>query len=335
MKILIVKLSSLGDIVHSLPVLHLLREEYPNGEIDWLVGNKGYDFLKLMAGISNLYLFNVSTINKLKSKKYDYIIDLQGLFKTGLISKLIGGKDIIGFKNTREYADIFYNKKIDAGSLFNTNRHIVDLNLELVKELIVHKTLELNKIKFGIPKITVCENSHISGMLKKPSALVLPATTWASKMWPLNSFAELINELSHNYNVIVSALKSDTKYLEPLFEELFCMGVSVHNLVGKTSIIDLIYLIQNVNLVIGLDSGGLHIAAAVKNDYGAPHVIGIYGPTSIYRNGPYNSIQDVAYLKELNCLFCRKRTCPLGHHKCMNDLHPSFVMDKIKALSMV
>ena len=80
-----------------------------------------------------------------------------------------------------------------------------------------------------------------------------------------------------------------------------------------------------LDFVIGLDSAGLHLASAIKNDYASCEVIGIYGPTSPYRSGPYGSIQNCLYLADLECIACRKKKCPLGHHRCMGDITPEQV----------
>src|SRR3990167_1509002 len=96
-KFLIIKLSSLGDIVHTLPVANELRNKFPDSRIDWLVGTKGYELLKLIPTLNNVYQFNFSSLKQIRKNKYDYVVDVQGLFKTGLISRFIAAKKIIGF----------------------------------------------------------------------------------------------------------------------------------------------------------------------------------------------------------------------------------------------
>ncbi len=72
-----------------------------------------------------------------------------------------------------------------------------------------------------------------------------------------------------------------------------------------------------------MDSAGIHIASATNNDFGYPDVIGLYGPTSPHRSGPYNLLKNCLYLSDLECIACRKKQCPLGHHNCMNDIVPN------------
>lgn len=328
-KFLIVRLSSLGDIVHTLPVVHQLKQNYPDSQVDWLVGKKCCEFLSLISEIDNIYLPRISDLIQIQKNKYDFVIDVQGLFKSALLSKLSLGKKIIGFKNTREFADIFYDLKINAGPLFKTSKHIVDLNLELVSPLLGEK---LSKVKFLIPKINEYSSSKDFKISKnKKSIIVFPATTWKSKLWPLNYWYEFISQLSGKFRIYLCAAKSDFSLIGDLINKLDSNLIDYTNLSGKTTTMDLIYLIQNSNLVIGMDSFGLHLASAIKNDFGFPEIVGIYGPTSPKRSGPYNLLGNCLYLSELECIACRKKTCPLGHHACMNNIVPDYVIEMINS----
>ena len=338
MKFLIVRLSSLGDVIHALPIVYALRKQYPKAKIDWLTGNKGYELLSLIKELDNVYLADLKNLSLVKEQNYDYVIDAQGLFKSAFLSKLVKGKKIIGFKEAREFASIFYDVKIETEGLFNSKTHIVNLNLELLDGLIEKESF--SDIKFLIPKIFSVENAFISDLVKvndaKPSVVIFPCTTWDSKHWKLDYWYESISALSKQYVVYICASKADLELISPLISKLDLNNIKYKNLIGKTKIKDLIYLIQHSDLVIGLDSAGLHLASAIKNDHSSPEVIGIYGPTSVIRNGPYNLSKDCLSLQELECISCRKKKCPLGHHKCMNDIYPGKLLkmadSKIKAV---
>ena len=329
-RFLIVKLSSLGDVVHALPLVSELRSKFPDSRIDWLVGDKGYELLKLIPTLSNVYKLNFDSLRQIRKNQYDYVIDVQGLFKTGLISRFAASKKVIGFKNTREFADLFYDEKINVGNLFKTKKHVVDLNLQLLSGIINNP--DSKKINFQIPKLQPDKISPLKHDRNK-KALLLPSTTWESKKWDLDHWYELVALISSEYRIIISGATSDIDYIEPLVLKLSKNNILFENFIGKTNINDLIYLIQNVDLVIGLDSGGLHLASAIKNDYGKPNVIGIFGPTSIFRNGIYKEPDHCIYLKDLECIPCRKKICPLGHHKCMQYLTPDKVIPMLKSLS--
>lgn len=329
MKFLIIRLSSLGDIIHSLPLVYRLRQSFPNAQIDWLTGEKGYELLSLIKEIDNIYILSLKNIFLIQKQNYEYVIDVQGLFKSALISKFCLGKKIIGFKNTREFADIFYDKKISVGNLFKTDKHIVDLNLELISDLVGKKE---EKIKFLIPKIQKPDNEDVLSTInnKSKKIIVFPSTTWESKLWEMDYWFELIQMISSDSQVYLCASNSDLCFITPLIDKLDLNRVNYKNLVGQTSIKDLIHLIQNVDLVLGLDSAGLHLAGAIKNDYSFPEIIGIYGPTSVVRNGLYGEVERCLYLKDLECIACRKKNCPFGHHKCMEEILPERVYRLVK-----
>lgn len=325
MKFLIVRLSSLGDIVHTLPIVWKLRKSFPSSQIDWLVGKSGYELLSSISEINNVLLPSFKNISFIQNNSYDYVIDVQGLFKSAFLSKLAKGKKIVGFRNAREFSYLFYDEKINVGNLFVTSKHIVDLNLELVAN-ITEKSNE--KIKFLVPRIKEPSNKTICSV-NKESIIVFPLTTWESKQWPLDYWFHFISRISNNFSVYLCASNSDLTFLNILLSKLDEFQIPYINLIGKTNIVDLIYLIQNVRLVIGLDSFGLHLSSAIRNDYGNPEVVGIYGPTSPNRNGPYGQIENCFYLSHLDCISCRKKKCPLGHHKCMSDILPSMLIDKV------
>ena len=325
MKFLIVRLSSLGDIVHTLPIVNALRQNSPDSQIDWLVGKSGFEFLSLVKEINNVYELNYKNILLIQKEKYDYTIDVQGLFKSAFLSKLSFGRKTIGFKNTREFADVFYDEKVNVGNLFKTKKHIVDINLELISSSVKNND---SKVKFLIPEIFESANTHIPKPTSQ-SVVVFPGTTWESKLWPMNYWFELIKNISRDFQIFVCGSTDDLDFINPLITKLDSENIRYINLTGKTNIKNLIYLIQNARLVIGMDSFGLHLSSAIKNDTGKPDVIGIYGPTSPIRNGPYNLINNCLHLSELECIACRKKHCPLGHHACMNNIIPSYVGDMI------
>ena len=335
MKILVVRLSSFGDVVHTLPVLYELKKINPAFQVDWLTSKKCFQFLSLIKEIDHLYCLSLSSIIKIIKEKYDFVIDVQGLFKTSVISRICLSKKVIGFKSTREFADIFYDKKVNVGSLFNTKEHIASLNLKLLLPIVPSHSAK--QIRFLIPKIDKPDNFDLLNLQnEKPFVVVFPSTTWKSKLWPLDYWFELIKSLSSDFKIVISGSNNDIAYCSPLIKKLTLNNISFVNLLGKTSMKDIIFLIENCNLVIGHDSGPLHLASAIKSDYSYPEVIGIYGPTSVFRNGPFTG--HYINMAQLDCIPCRKKICPLGHHKCMKELSPKeverFVREKL-ALSHV
>src|SRR3989338_31231 len=327
MKFLIVRLSSLGDIIHSLPLINEIKNNFPDSQIDWLVGKDGYGLLSLIKEINKIYL--PQDILLIQKQNYDYVIDVQGLFKSAFLSKLSFGKKIVGFKNSRELSPLFYDLKIDVGNLFITKKHIIHMNLELISSI---TKKHLSKVKLLIPQISNIENKNIKEIIvkkNKKSLLFSPGTTWKSKMWPMDYWFNLVSKLSKDFQVILCGAEGDLKYISELIINLDSSSIDYKNLIGKSSFSELIYLIQNVDLVLGMDSFALHMASAIKNDFGFPGVVGIYGPTSPLRTGPYNCINNCLFLSEMECIACRKKECPLMHNNCMKNITPDEVAEMI------
>lgn len=325
-KFLIVRLSSLGDIVHTLPLVHKLKTYFPNSQVDWLVGKGCYELLSYISEIHNVFLPTLKDLLVIRNSLYDYVIDVQGLFKSAFLCRLARGKKIIGFKLSREFSHLFYDERVDLGDLFNTRRHVVDLNLELLNKIANNQSY---KVKFLIPRVERPDNKNLVN-IDNNSIIVFPSTRWESKMWPSEYWFDFVSEISKSSKVYICASLKDLRQISDLISKLNKFKIPYISLIGKTNIKDLMYLIQNIKLVVGMDSFGLHLASAIKNDYESPEVIGIYGPTSPYRNGPYSGDpKDYLYLSDLECIGCRKRKCPLGHHKCMKDILPSMVLEKV------
>ena len=220
MKFLIIKLSSLGDIIHSLPIVYRIRKQYPNSQIDWLTGNKGFEILSLIEDINKVYLLSLESICLIQKQKYDYVIDVQGLFKSALLSKLSFGKKTIGFKGARELADIFYDKKVDVGHLFKTNRHIVNMNLTLIDSLV---DSENDKIRFLLPKVSkTCSGllQHATTENLNKKLIIFPSTTWESKLWSMDYWFELIKKMSSEFQIYLCASNSDLRFIKTLIDKL-------------------------------------------------------------------------------------------------------------------
>lgn len=335
----------MGDVIHTLPVVDFLMKKYPHVQIDWLTSKKGYGILPLIKQINKVYLLSLQSLREIRKQRYDYVIDIQGLFKSAFLSRISHGKKIVGFKNTREFADVFYDLKIDVGNLFRTDKHIVDLNIKMISSLDFENSKcisspfseQIENIKFLIPEIVEIDNKDVLNILNrknksslKPLMLLFPSTTWKSKLWSMEYWFELMSKSSGSYNLCICGTKNDLESLNGLITNLKANEIQYENFLGKTNIKDLIYLIQNAELVLGMDSFGLHLASAIKNDFGSPDVFGIYGPTSPLRTGPYKHSANCLYLKELDCIGCRKKQCPLEHHNCMKKIVPEQVINFIQ-----
>jgi ADP-heptose:LPS heptosyltransferase len=162
-----------------------------------------------------------------------------------------------------------------------------------------------------------------------PLAILIPGTTWSSKIWPVQQWTGLAQKLVEaNYQIGIVGGPADIEANQLIEKELFAgTKGGVLNLTGSTSLLDLIPLFQVCDLVIGADTGPLHIAAAT----GKPKVVGIFGSTPSGRNGPYGK-QGAAIALGLSCQPCFAKTCPLGTIACLKDMDYGYVFEQIQTL---
>lgn len=323
-RILIVKLSSIGDAVHALPALRTLRHNLPDAYIAWIVEEKAREVLEGNEDINRVITINtrkwrkslkgsvfrefLEVIKILRRERFDTAIDIQGLFKSGIISYISGAKTIIGFdsKNCREYLNtLFTNIKVSPE---DKDIHVVDKNLSLLKPL----GLKEIKREFHI-KTSPGDTEYINEFLsqhnpnRKPLIAINPSAGWRTKEWGMGNYARLADR-------IISEMGADVIFTWGPGEETMIKDVTAsmsHTplIAPPTSIKQLVALLKECSLFIGGDTGPLHLAAAIKIQ-----TIAIYGPSDPLRNGPYGDNHITIY-KKLDCSGCYKRRCDTI--KCM------------------
>lgn len=333
MKILIVKLSSIGDVVHTLPALYALRSAYPSAKIDWLVEEAASNIL-----IGHPLLNDVFTVKKngwfgdfrntynvaknIRATDYDIVLDFQGLFKSGIWVFLSNGKKRIGFDKSREMSYLFLNEMLPA---YDPDKHAVDRYLDIVKYL----KIDADEIKFPI-HISENEKKKVSGLLKAnniwegmPFVIVNPEARWQTKLWDIKKFAGLCNEIMDRLGLKVVVVGAS--YGDKNKEIASLTNNRVIDLTGKTTLRELAHLMSLSSVVATVDSGPMHIAAAM----GAP-VVAIFGPTAPWRTGPYGKIHNIVR-KELPCSPCFSRACRSKDNMCMKEIEAGDVMKAVEA----
>ena len=329
-KILIIRLSAIGDIVHSLPTAYAIRQKYPNAQIDWLVEERFYSLVKLNPYIDNVvilprqkwsellkndFLEGVKSIwkfiKKMRKRKYDISLDLQGLFKSSFAGFLFKPNLRMGPSDGRELSQLFYQAKIDTPA---KTCHRVEKYLHFAGALDV-KTDEVN---YGL-KITPVIKSRVSRLFEmekinidKKIIILNPFTNWKSKNWFLDRYFELANKLIElGYYVIFTGSeeeKGSINNFETIDSKAFC------NLAGKTSLEELVEIYRRADLYIGGDTGPTHIAAAV-----GLKVVALMGPTSPETNGPYGKGHTVIQDNSLKCIRCWDKQCS-RNMQCMKSI---------------
>jgi heptosyltransferase-1 len=324
-KILIIKPSSLGDVVHSLPFLNAVKTRFSDAEIHWLIAKGLERLLERHPMISKLWIINKDawknivnirvTINELKvllkqikMEDFDIVIDLQGLLRSGIITAATRAPVRIGFTEAREGSRLFYTHKVKGGRII----HAVDRYLKIAGFL----GCDINDICFPLP---LSFNSALSTQnlaLSKEYAVIVPGARWKTKMWPLEKYGKLSAMLPLN-NVIIGS-KRDVDIADKIVA--LSKGKAI-SLAGKTDLKELIEVMRGAKFVVSNDSGPMHIAAAL----GIP-VFGIFGPTDPLRTGPYG--EGHTLIKEkISCAPCFKKTC--DDLKCMNRLSVEKVYEEI------
>jgi lipopolysaccharide heptosyltransferase I len=325
-KILVIKPSSLGDVVHSLPFLNALRDSFPKAEIHWIIAKGLEGLLEGHPMINKLWIINKdnwkrikavrttikelrSLFKSLKAERYDIVIDLQGLLRSGILAKASGAPVRIGFKEAREGSRMFYTHTVKAGK----DVHAVDRYLEMAKFL----GCDTSEVKFPFPLSFTSQLSPLSFQLPDKYAVIVPGARWETKRWHPERFGQLAS-MMHVKSIVVGG-ESDADIADIVARNSCSNAVSI---VGRTSLKELIEVMRNASFVVTNDSGPMHIAAALN----VP-VFAIFGPTNPLRTGPYGK-PHVIIRKELECSPCYRKKCK--GIKCMELIEAKEVADIIR-----
>ncbi|MEN2985307.1 MAG: glycosyltransferase family 9 protein [Thermodesulfovibrionaceae bacterium] len=321
-KVLIVKPSSLGDIVHSLAFANTLKENFPYVRIHWVVAKEFEDLLCCHPLVEKIFIIDkskwknlknslntikdlVSLRKRLRREKYDIVFDLQGLFRSGLITSFTEASLKIGFTEGRELSPIFYNKKFSSP----LNKHAVMRYLDIAKNI----GCKVNSVKFPLP--ASIKPNWLSNY--KDFVGIVISARWQSKNWPLSYFIELIDLLPYNFILVGSNSDiSDATKIEKASK-----GKAI-SYAGKTSLRELIAVFENSFFVISPDTGAMHLAVACGKK-----VVALFGPTDPVRTGPFGEGHLIIKSNE-SCSPCFKRYCK--DHRCMKNITPQIVHEEIK-----
>jgi heptosyltransferase I len=284
-KILAVRLSSLGDIVHSMPGVAALRDAAPDAQIDWLVARAWAPILEGSPAADRLVLFDkapasriVQTVRELRANDYDVAVDFQGSYKSAILTRLSGAGRRVGFDraSAREPgAAIFYSDRVRAGG-----PHRVQKNLTLSERLGAPTAAE-PKFPFRVAdgtKHSVWERLAAQGTANYWVAL--PGGGWAGKLWPAERYGELCLAVERGFGL--RALLIGGPGEEKLAEAAISAAKAAAPIRFPTTLPELMAVLAEARFVVGGDTGPLHLAAAL----GVP-VVGLYGPTDPAQTGPY------------------------------------------------
>jgi lipopolysaccharide heptosyltransferase I len=341
-RILLIKPSSLGDIVHALPVLSGLRQRYPQAEIAWLAGSPYVTLLRAHPALNEVIPFDrrrygmvgrdlrvsvhfADFLHKLWSRRFDLAIDLQGLLRSGLLALASGARFRIGFANARELGWLFYTHRIPPGS---SDSHAVDKNYRVAEAL---GFAQLPKdFALHLPPGTEERASAIleqAGLAQRPYAVLVPAARWQTKRWPTENFARLADAAAQRLGLAVVLIGAAAE-AELCYQVQRRAATGLINLAGKSTLPELVAVVKAAQVVVTNDSGPMHVAAAMDRP-----VVALFGPTNPTRTGPYSAAARVIR-KPLPCSPCylrRLSQCPHKHH-CLRQIGVEEVFGQIAEL---
>ncbi len=326
-RILVIKISAVGDVILTVPSLRALRRKYPEAWISVLVGRKSRKIIRNCPYVNDTIVYdeprrfrllaNFRMARLLAKEGFDIVVDLQNNRASHFLSFFCGAGIRAGHTN-RKWAFFLNRKTKDSPNTMPPLEHQFQV-LKLLGIEDYDKKLELWTEKEEDQRVRVfLESQWVS-----PSQVLVglnPASSlrWPTKQWPIENFARLCDELGkRNIRVVVTGSKEDAPSLDKLF------ALTRHkpiNAVGKTSITELIALIRRCQLFISSDSAPMHIAASVDIP-----LIAIFGPTDPKRHLVPPSRYQV-FWKEIHCSPCYLRNCPIGH-PCMKKIPVQDIFD--------
>lgn len=316
-----------------MPVLRLLKLQFPKSEIYWWISKQLVPLLDNDPDLTGIFPFErgrwttphfwwelAGTVRRMRALSFDWVIDLQSLARSGAIAWLSSGKLSIGLDDAREGARGFYDIAIARPS-FKT--HAAEWYLEALRRLQVPLHWNFDWIPFRRDILSTIEHKWNPGI--GPWIVVNPGARWTNKRWPVEYYRELVTSLIQsdpNLKIAILGQSEDHALGAQLANNnpTRCL-----NLAGKTSLPEMIEWIRLSRLVVTNDTGPMHVAAAI----GKP-TVSIFGPTNPHRTGPLHQMQGVLR-GTLPCAPCLKPHCtsptPL---ECMHQITPDRVLSAVQ-----
>jgi heptosyltransferase-2 len=334
---LIIAPSWLGDIIMSQSLLIAIKKQVPEANIDILASSWSHPLLQLMPEVNSTIEFNVKhgelalgyrrNIAKiLREKNYEKCYILPNSFKSALVPWIAKIPDRIGWRGEFRYG------LLTDCRLLNKSQIPLMANRYAALAYPIEKSLQ---IQADSPRISL-DKQQITSLLatfnleyQVPTLAICPGAAFGSaKQWPAEYHARVIEyALQQSWQVIILGSKQDIAISEMIKNNLAAKYLNkVNDLTGKTSLMQVIASIALADTIISNDSGLMHLAASLNKSQ-----IAIYGSTSVLHAPPMNSLAESLHI-EIDCRPCNKRVCPLKHHRCMRQIHPSMVIKKLKKI---
>ena len=337
MRILMVRLSSIGDLVHTLPALAALRKRFPDATIDWLVESRMKDVLLSNPDVSELLevdtlgwrkrLFSPRTwkeiggrIGEIRRRRYDVVLDLQGTIKSSVAARLARSPRHIGFATAalrEKAASLLYSEQVPANG---RPEHVIDRHLRLLHALDIDT--KARAFPLTVPDSLEKNAERALDDLGLGQFVVLnPGASWVTKQWAPEKFGTLAEAIHRRWELPSLVVWGPGE--KDAARRIVDSAGGAASLAPETDIRGLIPFIRRARLFVSGDTGPMHLASAV----GVP-VVGIFGPTDPARNGPFGE-RDTVVRKEVPCGPCYRKRCPGYGNVCMTSIEVDDVMDAV------
>ncbi len=349
MKILVIRLSALGDLIHTLPAVNALKDRWPEAEITWAVEAAAAPLLDGHPALAQVLVSHrkrwlkairsgdrrasanalrdaARFIRTLRATRYDLVIDFQHLLKSGVLAGLARGRVKAGFGPGLDHAE---------GSYWFLNHPVPAVSMEihaLTRNLILADALgaPADRIRYRLPVTAAHRRSvarSVGSPADRPLVVIHPAARWTTKRWPEDRFAALADALIDRYGVTV-AFTGSADDRASVNQTVTGMRHPAVNLAGRTGLLELAAVFERARGVIATDTGPMHLAAAVDTP-----VVALFGPTAPWRTGPFGPGHRVVRAG-LPCSPCFRRQCPFGPDPlCMDRIGVADVTEAVSRTS--
>ncbi len=308
-RIMVVRLGAMGDVIHALPAVASLKHSFPGSHLTWLVEAQWAPLLERNPYVDRIAILErrspgawMRNRRKLRTERFDFAVDFQGLVKSALAASMSRPERIFGFHQSQvreRPAALFYSNRTVARAA-----HVVDRNLELAADAGAVSILRTFPLPDGVPE---------GELPNTPFVLACPLAGWPAKQWPLAFYSRLARRLERELELPL-VLNGP-----PGSGEFASIPSAIPH---QSSVAGLIHATRRASAVLGVDSGPLHLAAAL----GKPGVA-IFGPTDPARNGPYG--ESVEVLRSLSAATSYRRLATID--ASMREIDPDRVFEALKA----
>ncbi|MDX2132587.1 MAG: glycosyltransferase family 9 protein [Planctomycetota bacterium] len=295
-RILLIRPSALGDVARTVPVLVSLRDAFPGAHIDWLVQDTFADVVRAHPALSGVVPFPrrefrlsrparvVAFLRSLRARRYDVVIDAQGLARSGLMTLATGAPHRVGHADAREGARLAYTRRVPG----DIETHTVDRMLTLARAAgAVPRRDALAMRLFTPPEARGAHLAH-GPLASGRYAVLAPTSRWPAKQWADDRFAALARVLADAGTPVALVGGGSERAQVPACLALAQRHPRVVDLLGRTSIAQLMGIIEHASLVVANDSAALHMAVGFDRP-----LVALFGPTRVHRVGPYRRAGDV------------------------------------------